>query len=306
MQSVKHAPAGIGQSRLSGSRASARAGARAGGWAGAWPFAIALVLVAMLSGAAARAAEREVYRAFLETTGFDVAITSLQQDAMSGPGMSGQEANEFGSQYVKLAEQVFDPELMLNRATDMMAAVMSDELVAHGAAFYASDLGQRLVAVENESHMAPQEDRQSEGEAIVAGLMRDNPGRLEDYQAMMDAIGGVDASVRAIIEVQIRYLLAAMGAGTVDFEFSEDELRALMAEQEPAMRTEIARNSIIGAAYTYRDVSDEDIAAYRTALEDPQMQQVYEALNAIQYQVMAERYEVLAGQIAGLAPQTEL
>jgi len=36
------------------------------------------------------------------------------------------------------------------------------------------------------------------------------------------------------------------------------------------------------------------------------MRQVYEALNAIQYQVMAERYEVLAGELAGLAPQVEL
>ncbi|MCB1357066.1 MAG: hypothetical protein KDK53_11415 [Maritimibacter sp.] len=275
-----------------------------GAWFGA--LTVALVLVATLSGAAARAAEREVYRAFLETTGFDVAITSLQQDAMSGPGMSGQEANEFGSQYVALAEKVFDPDLMLNRAIDMMAAVMPDALVQHGADFYASDLGQRLVAVENASHMAPSEERRTEGEAIVRDLARSNPDRLADYQAMMDSIGGVDASVRSIVEVQIRYLLAAMAAGTVDFEFSEAELRAIMAEQEPAMKTEIARNSIIGAAYTYRDMSDEDMRAYREALEDPMMQQVYEALNAIQYQVMAERYEVLAGQIAGLAPQTEL
>ena len=301
MQSGKQAPSGIARTLQA---AGSAIGLGRGTWFGA--LTLALVLVSMLSGAAARAAEREVYRAFLETTGFDVAITSLQQDAMSGPGMSGQEANDFGSQYVALAEKVFDPDLMLNRAIDMMAAVMPDALVQHGADFYASDLGQRLVAVENASHMASADERRAEGEALVRELAQSNPDRLEDYQAMMDSIGGVDASVRAIVEVQIRYLLAAMAAGTVDFEFSEAELRAIMAEQEPAMKTEIARNSIIGAAYTYRDMSDADIAAYRDALENPTMQQVYEALNAIQYQVMAERYEVLAGKVAGLAPQTEL
>lgn len=270
-------------------------------------LALALAAVWLLAAIApVRAADREVYRAFLETTGFDVAITSLQQDAMSGPGMSGQEANDFGNQYVALAEQVFDPELMLDRAIDMMAAVMPDELVAHGVAFYASDLGKRLVEVENASHQTPFDVRRAEGEAIVAELAETNPGRLEDFQAMMDAIGGVDASVRAVLEVQIRYLLAAMAAGTVDFEFSEEELRAIMAEQEPMMKAEIARGSIVGAAYTYRDVSDEDIRAYRAALEEPMMRQVYEALNAIQYQVMAERYEVLAGRLAGLSPQTDL
>jgi len=198
----------------------------------------------------AQAAERDVYRAFLETTGFDVAIISLQQGAMSGPGMSGQEADEFGSRYVALAEQVFDPEVMLERAIDMMAAVMTDEQLAHGAAFYASDLGQRLVAVENESHMAELEGRRAGGAEIVAELAETNPDRLEHFQAMMDAIGGVDANVRAITEVQIRYLLAAMAAGTVDFEFSEAELRAIIAEQAGAMRLEMSRNSIIGAAWT--------------------------------------------------------
>lgn len=275
------------------------------GRAGAFVFALA-VLWTFAALTPARAAEREVYRAFLETTGFDVAITSLQQDAMSGPGMSGQEADDFGSQYVALAEQVFEPELMLERAIDMMAAVMPDELIEHGVAFYASDLGQRLVEVENASHRTEYDVRRAEGEAIVADLAQSNPERIEDFQAMMDSIGGVESSVRAIVEVQIRYLMAAMAAGTVDFEFSEAELRALMAEQEPMMKAEMERGSIIGAAYTYRDVSDEDIRAYRAALEEPMMQQVYEALNAIQYQVMAERYEVLASRLAGLSPQTEL
>ena len=275
----------------------------------AWAGAYALILAAVWTLSAVtpvQAAERDVYRAFLETTGFDVAITSLQQDAMSGPGMSGQEANDFGSQYVALAEEIFDPDVMLERAIDMMAAVLPDELVAHGADFYASELGQRLVAVENESHMTSLDDRRASGEAIVADLTETNPDRLEDFQAMMDAIGGVDASVRAITEVQIRYLLAAMAAGTIDLEFSEAELRAIMAEQASAMKSEIAVNSIVGAAYTYREMSDDDIRAYREALEDPNMQQVYEALNAIQYQVMAERYEVLAKELAGLAPQMEL
>ena len=274
-----------------------------------WAGALALILAAVwILGAvsAARAAERDVYRAFLETTGFDVAIIALQQEAMSGPGMSGQEADDFGSQYVALAEEVFDPELMLERAIDMMAAVMPDALVAHGAGFYASDLGQRLVEVENASHMANAEERRASGEAIVTDLGENNPERLEDYQAMMDAIGGVEASVRAILEVQIRYLLAAMAAGTIDLVFSEAELRAIMADQASAMKNEIAVNAILGAAYTYRDVSDDDIRAYRAALEEPMMRQVYEALNAIQYQVMAERYEALAGKLAGLSPQMEL
>ncbi len=266
----------------------------------------AALLGVTMALAPVQAAEREACREFLETTGFDVAITSVQQEVMSAPGISGQEAEDFGSQYVALAEEVFDPEVMLERAVDMMEAVLSDELVGHGAGFYASDLGQRLVAVENASHLTDAETRREAGEAIVAKLMETNPERLEDYQAMMDAIGGVDASLRALTEVQIRYLMAAMAAGTMDFGLSEAELRALIAAQAEEMRAEMLRNSIVGAAWTYRDISDDDIRAYREALEQPLMRQVYEALNAIQYQVMAERYEVLAGRLAELSPQVDL
>ena len=106
--------------------------------------------------------------------------------------------------------------------------------------------------------------------------------------------------------MQIRYLMSAMAAGSIELDFSEAELRGILNEQAPAIREDIARSSIIGAAYTYQSLTDDQVKAYRAALEDPQMQQVYEILNAVQYEVMAERYEALAVELAKLAPQTEL
>lgn len=254
----------------------------------------------------ASAADRDTLRHFLEVTGFDVAITSMQQSAMNSPGITGDAPGEFGTQYTALAERVFDPEFMLNRAIDIMAAGMPEELVQHGIDFYASDLGQRLVEVENRSHVTPDEERYEIGEEVLTGLMENNRERVEDYSAMMEAIGGIEASLRAVTEVQVRYLLAAIGAGTIELDYSEEELRQLVAEQEPEMRRNLAVYSMLGAAFTYRDISDEDVRAYRDALEAPEMRQVYELLNAIQFEVMAERYEALAGELAGLSPEQEL
>lgn len=264
------------------------------------------VAAAGLWAVAAPAAEREDLHNFLEVTGFDVAITSMQQGAMAGPGIAGDAPDAFGRQYTALAERVFDPDLMLEHTVDMMEAVMPDELVEHGIDFYGSELGQRLVEAENESHMTDDEIRYAEGEALLAELTEESPGRIEDLGAMMDAIGGIDSSVRSVIEVQVRYLMAAIAAGSVDVDYSEEELRALMAEQVPQIRQNIAVYSMLGAVYAYRDFSDEDVRAYREALEDPQMQQVYELLNAIQFEVMAERYEELAGALSGLTPEQEI
>ncbi|MEJ1993493.1 MAG: hypothetical protein P8X50_17895, partial [Maritimibacter sp.] len=52
--------------------------------------------------------------------------------------------------------------------------------------------------------------------------------------------------------------------------------------------------------------SSEDVAAYRATLEDERMGHVYEILNGIQYEVMAERYEELAAGLTDLSPQQDL
>jgi hypothetical protein len=195
---------------------------------------------------------------------------------------------------------------MLDQTLDMMEAILPDDLLDYGLDFYSSDLGQRLVTAENEAQAISDEERHAAGEQILTGLMQDNPDRVEDYRAMMEAIGGVEAGLRAVTEIQVRYLLAAMAAGSVEIEMSEEELRAAIAEQAPQMRENLAIYSLLSAAFTYRDMSDEDVQAYRAALEEAEMRQIYEILNGIQYEVMAGRYEVLAAGLADLTPQQEL
>ncbi len=265
-----------------------------------------VLAVLLASALAVSAADRDRLRAFLAVTGFDKAIESLQDSAVAGPALVGDAPDAFGQEWERLAREIFDREGMIERALDMMEAVMPDDLVAHGAEFYASDLGQRLVAVENAALTVPDEERYGQGQLIVADLLENNPARIDILRDMTEAIGGIDQTVRQVIEVQVRYLMAAMAAGASDLEVDEADLRAMLQEQAP----EIARNvevfSVMGSAYTYRDISDADLAAYLEALRDPRMRQVYEVLNAIQFEVMAERYERLAAALAGLPPQTDL
>lgn len=267
-------------------------------------FTALLLLVA--ASLAVQGAERDKMRAFLEVTGFDKAIESLQDGAVAGPGLAGDAPDAFGSQWVRLAREIFDKPAMIEQTLDMMEAVMPEALIDHGAAFYASDLGQRLVAAENASIAVPDEEKFAEAEQIVADLLARDPGRIELFREMSDAIGGVEQSVRSAIEIQVRYLMAAMAAGSSDIDMSEADLRGLLESQADEIRRNVELYAILNAAYTYRDFSDDDLRAYVDALEDPQMQQVYEVLNAIQFEIMADRYEKLAAALAGLAPQTDI
>ncbi|MEC7761644.1 MAG: hypothetical protein VX874_07015 [Pseudomonadota bacterium] len=266
----------------------------------------AVAVAAICFGAALVAADRETSREFLEVTGFDVAITSMQEGAMNGPGIAGADPDAFGSEWVRLSRQVFEPDAMIEDTLDMMEAIMPQELVDHGMAFYGSDLGQRLVAAENAAHVVSDERQMAEGEMIVTHLADDNPERIEEYRKMTTAIGGVEQSTRAIIEIQLRYTMAAMAAGASDFQYSEAELREMLSRQTDQLEAAISTSGVFGSAYVYQDFTDDEVVAYREALEDPQMQQVYEILNGIQYEIMGDRYEELAARLAELTPQTDI
>lgn len=266
----------------------------------------AVAVAALCFGAALVAADRDTSREFLEVTGFDVAITSMQESAMNGPGIAGADPDQFGYQWERLAEEVFDPEAMIDQTLDMMEAIMPQELVDHGIAFYGSPLGQRLVAAENAAQGVAGDEQLAEGELIVTELVDENPARLNEYRLMNEAIGGPEQSARAIIEVQVRYLMASANAGASDIRFSETELREILNRQSDRLEQSIETSSVLAAAYVYRDFEDSEIVAYREALEAPEMQQVYEILNGIQNEIMGERYAELATRLADVAPQTDI
>ncbi|WP_394349791.1 DUF2059 domain-containing protein [Ruegeria intermedia] len=258
-------------------------------------------------GQAAQATSRERIEAFLETTGFDVALESIALASASAPQMVGIDPEGFGSQWTRLSEEVFDTEKMHETAVAILEQTLSDEALTHAVEFYASDLGQRLVEAENASHMIEDNDaKQAEGLRIVADLVREGAMRVEILKRMNRAIDSSETALRAVQEIQVRFLLAASAAGVIDLQLDADGLRALMKANEAQMRQSMQQSALANAAYTYQTFSDADLEAYARALEHPLMQQVYELLNAVQYEIMANRFEALAARMAELRPARDI
>jgi hypothetical protein len=179
-------------------------------------------------------------------------------------------------------------------------------LVNAGADFYASDVGQRLVAAENQGHMTPSEQKFGEGTALVEAMIAASDPRIELFRALTDAVGSQEVSQRAVVEIQVRFLLAAASAGALPQGPDEAELRAILTAQAKASAAQTEFFGLVSNAYTYRDISTADLEAYLEALRTPDMRQVYEILNATQFQVMIERYEKLGARLSELAPQQDL
>jgi hypothetical protein len=256
---------------------------------------------------AAQAADRDRLEAFLNVTGFDVALESIGLTASSAPEMLGIDAHQFGSEWTRMAQQVFEVEGLHDMALEILEQTLSDDMLAHAATFYASDLGQRLVVAENTAHMIEDDtEKDAQGQAIVAELVKTGSARLTNLKRMNAAIDVSGNGARALQEIQFRFLMAAMAAGVLDLQIDADELRAILQEQEGELRLSLQASALSGAAYTYRSFSDADVAAYAEALEDPKMMQVYELMNAVQYEIMANRFEQLAVGMATLQPSQDL
>ncbi len=253
------------------------------------------------------AASRDQIEAFLTTTGFDVALDSIALASASAPDMLGIDADGFGSDWTRLTQEVFDTQEMHETAVSILEQTLSDEALTHAVSFYASDLGQRLVEAENASHMDEDDQaKQLRGQEIVSDLIKVGSTRVESLKRMNRAVDASGTSLRALQEIQVRFLLAASASGVIELQLSGDELREMMRRNEAEMRRSLQLSALAGSAYTYQDFSDEDVDAYVEALEQPLMQEVYELLNAIQYEIMAMRFEILAARMAELRPAHDI
>lgn len=272
-------------------------------------LAVIVGVVALCATLAAplHAADRDRLEAFLTVTGFDVALESIALAAGDAPAMLGMQPNDFGSDWTDQAEDVFDPDMMQDMALSILEETLSDDLLTHAASFYASDLGRRLVKAENASHMVEDDvAKQSEGAEIVARWQQENDPRLDLLQALNKAIDSADTAVRAVQEIQVRFLMSASNSGVLERKLDEATLRAALKENTPQLRRSLEQSGLAAAAYTYQDFSEADLAGYLAALEHPDMQKVYELMNAVQFEIMANRFEALAVEMAEMHPGQEL
>lgn len=266
---------------------------------------LAALMIASPKGTLAQSTDR--LEAFLTATGFDVALESMRLTAEGAPAMIGLEADTFGAQWTGLVEEIFDTALMHDMAIDILSETLDETALTHAVEFYTSDLGQRLVVAENASHMKEDEELKSEsGQSIVAGLLQLGSPRLEELKRLNSAVGSEDASIHAIHEVRVRFLMAAAAAGVIELPMDEEDLRENLKQQEGALRRSLQINGLSSSAYTYQSFDDDEISAYADALEHPTMQEVYALMNAVQFEIMANRYEEIAMAMRNLRPSQEL
>jgi len=265
---------------------------------------VALSLLLWLVAGQVRAVERAEIRDFLKVTGFDVAVSSIAGSVTDAPAMLGLSEADFGPGWQGAVGDLFAEAELQGLALDMLEPTLSEEMRTHAMEFYGSALGRRLIAVENAAHMAPDDPgAEAEGARLYTEAGDARRALLERMAAGVDVSG---VAVDAAQDFQVRFLMAASAAGLLEGELDEAALRAQLGQGRAALAETLRQSGIHGAAYTYRDFTDDELLTYVEALETPLMARVYELLNAVQYEIMANRFERLAVRMGDLRAGQEL
>ena len=252
------------------------------------------------------AADRNAIETFMKVTGFDVSLESMRVSASDAPAILGLDAADFGVSWKRIADELFEPESLKNDAVGILQQALSENVLVHASEFYASELGIRLVKAENLSHFEDSDQKKIDGELILAELLDRSSPQPQYFREMADSIGALESGIRSFREVQVRFIMAAMGAGLIDRQIDEADLRSMLAQQDAEIKTNMLQSLIIANSYTYRNFTDLEIAQYRDALATDEMKEVYELMNAIHFALMADRYEQMALKMVKLHPLQEL
>lgn len=246
-------------------------------------------------------------QAFLTITGFDQALDSIAHSAEDAPSLIGLAPRDFGGAWEAMAADVFDPALLRESAVALLEETLSPAAMNHAIAFYGSPLGARLVQAENASHDIEDGAVTVEaGTRIIDGLVRRNDPRLAALRRLGQAVDAGDGALWSIQQIQLRFLVAAAAAGLVELRADTDELWAAMQEQSVGLRIAMQSSTLAQNAYTYQGFDLADLTAYAEALEHPTMQEVYALLNAVQFELQAERFEALAARMGDQGPGADL
>ena len=264
------------------------------------------IFALVLAAVPAKSADLEKIANFMHVTGFDVSLESLRVSARDAPEMLGMDADDFGLSWTRLADRLFEPKALKHDALEILQQALTDDVLDHAAVFYASALGQRLVEAENDSHFKDSTDKLAEGELLAAALIARGSPQPQYFQDMAKSIGSIGASIKSYREVQVRFLMAAMGAGLIDRRLDEPDLRAMLRLKDGDVREAIQQNLVASNAYTYQKFTDVEVKAYRDALATEKMMEVYRLMNAIHFTIMADRYEDMAIEMVQLRPTQEL
>lgn len=262
-----------------------------------------LGFTAMLSGAV-RADDAGKMRTMMMAIGADSWIESYAKGMQRSDNPAGDPEDP---SWTQAAREVFVHEEIFDTLVTRMTGQLSDAEVNDILAFLASDVGRTVTKMEIEAQDPSIADGVDlAGAQIAADLKQKAPERIAAYQNMLDAIDAVESGVTTALNMNFAVLSGMAASGRMSYQMSEAEILALIAAQEDMIREQVRTSAMENAAFTYRDLTDDDLEAYVGFLASDVGRKLYSVMNSAADDIMAERGRAFGKRMLDLQQTQEL
>lgn len=207
--------------------------------------------------------------------GFDQAVQQYRpMVAKAIDNIPGQKPEPLVDGWQHAVSATFDPTTMIPEIEALMSPKLSQSDLTTLFAFYDSDFGRKISALEVAAQARQARgERLEEGAAIYATLAEKDPERLALYTRLIDGLQAVDVGEATALNVTYAMVSGMMGAAKQPA--TDDQIAAIVKNATPTLREAVEEACRSSTAYAYRDLSIEDLRRYVEFLETPEGRRYY-------------------------------
>lgn len=252
------------------------------GTAAGWLF-----LVALLTAPFAMAAEPSRGAAMLQLLGFDTAIRSFVDKVKStDPGIDTDDP-EFDAARAEIADRIFQPDLLFQAIAAHVDDKFDDAEYDALEAYFSQGVGLRVTEAEKYAQ-APenQAERAAETPGIIEDLLENNRERLDQIERMIEAMDVVGSGTAMAMNLGYAMISGMAGTGKLPGGLTDDEILRMLNNRRDQIEAEVFNGAVLSTAYTYRNISNEDMADYLAFLESDLGRKLYSVIESAQVDVL--------------------
>jgi len=231
----------------------------------------------------ARADETGKLRNLLDLVGFSTyleAIPSGLEQAFADPSgpMADEAVREAASD---LARAHFSPEAMTEEVIASLDGALTGEQLDELTAFYSDGLGKRATELEVAAQQPGMDATvEAEGLALLQALAAEKDPRLDLYRRIVASTRTVENGTTLGMNMTYAMLSGMMGSPALPYQLTDEQILGIVNQQSGQIRAQVEAAAYTQMAYTYREMSLDELGAYADFIETGTAQLFYQRVEA--------------------------
>ncbi|KMW57124.1 hypothetical protein AIOL_002084 [Candidatus Rhodobacter oscarellae] len=222
----------------------------------------------------------------------------MRADLLGGAG---------GARWDALVSAIYDADRMADTLRSRMDIVLAAEDLAPMIAFFTSDLGQEIIALEVSARRAFLEpDIEQASKDAVARMAADQDARLTLIEALTDKADLIDSNVVGALNSNFAFYTGLAEGGGLPGALTEEEILADVWSQEPDIRSDTTEWLLSYLTLAYAPLSDAELNAYIAFFETDAGVALNEAIFAAFDEMFVDISRALGQAAAGFMVGEEL